>query len=470
MSRRAALTLLFAALALAAPGIVEAETLQDALAAAYRTNPVLQSQRFQQQALDEGYVQAKAGFRPTASVNAGAQYQREPNSSDFAQGFSSSNSGAATITLTQPLYTGGRTTWAVRAAEAMIGAGRQDLRAVEAQVMLSVIQGYVDVLQDQQVLAIRQADLQTLQLQVDESSAKFKLGQVTRTDVAEAQTQLESTRAALAAAEAQVQISAAEYQAAVGAPPHALVDPDRLPGLPTDVDQAFDLAIAANPTLLQSQERERASRAQIAEAKAAYRPTVALQGSYGYIGPVAPFQTRDYGEEATAAVAVTLPLLTGGVTASQVRQATAQNSSDRAAIETARRQTIEITAQTWNQLLSGQAGVKAGQAAVVAAETALKGAQAEYGFGLRTTLDVLISDENLRSAQLLLAQGRHDVVLAEASVLQVSGRLEAAQLLPKEAIYDPTSSFGRVKNASRPPWEGAIQALDELGAPGLDHR
>ncbi len=452
-------------------GACAAETLQDALVAAYHTNPVLQGQRYQQQALDESYVQAKAGWRPTATFNSSATYEREPNSMlDATQGSSAGNLGQASITVSQPIYTGGRTAWAVRAAEASVGAGREELRSVEAQVLLAVIQGYVDVLRDQQILAVRQSDMATLERQVSESSEKFKLGQVTKTDVAQAEAQLESARVALAAAQAQLEISRAEYAAAVGRTPGELVAPTGLPGLPASVDQAFDLAEAANPLLLQSQLKERSSRAQISAAKAAYRPTVSLQGTYGYIGPITPVEVRDYAQDVTAGVAMTMPILTGGLTASQVRQATAQNSSDRVAIEATRRQVVQSVAQAWNQLLSGRAGVKAGQAQVAAAETALKGAQAEYVYGLRTTLDVLISDENLRAAQLTLAQSRHDALLAEAAVLDASGRLEAKDLLPAEPVYDPQTHFDRVKNAARPPWEPVVQAVDELGAPGAAAR
>ena len=261
-----------------------AETLQDALALAYQSNPVLQGQRYQQKALDETYVQAKAGLAPTASLTAEGQVARGPNSIAFNQGFSNSNFGAPALNLTQPLYTGGRTTWAMRAAEASVGAGREGLRSVESQVLLSVIQGYVDVLRDQQILQIRQADMATLEHQVAESSAKYDLGQVTKTDVAQAQAQFRIRQSLLAAAQAQLQISRAEYQAAVGQAPGGLVDPSDLPGLPKSVDEAFDLAEAANPVLLQSQLKEKSSHDQVAAAKSAYNPTVALQGSVGLIG------------------------------------------------------------------------------------------------------------------------------------------------------------------------------------------
>jgi len=461
-----AIVLFLALAALALPTVAPAETLQDALSAAYRTNPVLGGQRAQQKALDETYVQAKAGWRPTAGVTTQAEYQKQPNDlSDFSQGFSGASYGTAAITVTQPLYTGGRTTWAVRAAQASVEAGREDLRAVEAQVLLSVIQGYVDVLRDQQVLAIRQADVETLQRQAAESEAKYNLGQVTKTDVALSQAQMDSARVALAAATGQLQISRAEYQAAVGEAPGDLTDPVDRPGLPASLDQAFSLAEASNPLLLQSRSQEQASRAQVAVAKSAWRPTVALQGSFGYIGPVSPLNTHDYGQDITAGVTVSLPLLTGGVTASQVRQAAAQNSSDQIAIETVRRQVVQAVAQAWSQLQSNRLGVEAAQAQETAANLALQGVQAEYGYGLRTTLDVVIFDQNLRSAQTSLARSRHDAFLAQAAVLNAAGRLEVKNLLPAEPVYDPKTNFDRVRHAGATPWDGVVETLDKIGAP-----
>ena len=385
---------------------------------------------------------------------------------DFSEGFSSANFGSAALTVTQPLYTGGRTTWAVRAADAGVAAGREDLRAVEEQVLLSVIQAYVDVLRDQQILEIRQADLATLERQAAESRAKFDLGQVTRTDVAEAETQLEAARGALAAATGQLQISRAAFEAAVGEPPRDLAEPTDLPGLPATQAEAIAAAQAANPQLQQTREHERSSRAAVAEARAGWRPTVTVQGSYGYIGPFAPLNAYQYGATPMGALTVSVPVLTAGVVASQVRQASAQHSSDEIAIETVRRQVVEAAVQGWSELQSNRLGMQAAQAQESAAALALKGAQAEYGFGLRSTLDVLIADENLRSAQQTLAASRHDAFAAQAALLSAEGRLEAQDLIADEPLYDPRANFDRVRHRGATPWEGAIETLDKIGAPG----
>jgi outer membrane protein len=460
-------TLAVALLALGLAGTSAAETLQEALATAYETNPTLLSQRDQQRALDETYVQAKVGWRPTLSGSLEAQYLKEPNNiTDVREGASAGSYGLGALNLTQPIYTGGRTLWAVRAAEAAVKAGREDLRAVEAEVMFSVIQGYLDVLRDQQILAIREADVTTLERQVAEAKAKFNLGQVTRTDVAQAQAQYEAAVGARAAASGQLDVSRAEFVAAVGRPPGQLAEVATLPGVPTSVGEATDLAQTWNPMLLQSEEQARSAKAQVAEAKSGYRPTVALQGSFGYVGPVAPLNFHDYGQDVAGGVTLTLPILTGGLVQSQVRQASANDSSAEMMIEVTRRQVIQGVAQSWAQFQSNRLGAEAAEAQEQAADLALRGVQAEYGYGLRTTLDVLIADENLRAAQSTLAASRHDALLAEASVLDAAGRLEASNLLPAVTPYDPKANFDKVRNAGATPYEPVIRALDTVGAAG----
>jgi outer membrane protein len=451
---------------LLAPVAARSETLQDAIALAYRTNPVLQGQRLNQQALDETYVQAGASLRPTASLTGGATWERGPNDSlHFTEGTYTANVGQGGIVFSQPFYTGGRTTWALRQADANIAAGREGLRSVEAQVITSVVTAYADVLEAQDVVAVRDADLRVLDRQVAETSARFKLGQATKTDLAQAKAQKEAAVAALAASQAQLEVGKAEYVAAVGQAPGELVQPEALPGLPPTLDQAYELAETTNPALRQSREQARSAAAAVGVAKSAFRPTVSLTLNAGYIGPIAPLATRDYDQDVTAGVTVTVPLFTGGMNASQLRQAKAQRGSAERAEEAAGRAATESVAIAWNLLLSNRAGVKAGEAQVTAAETALKGEEAEYGFGLRTTLDLLIVDENLRAAQLALAQSRHDTTLSEAGLLAAAGRLDIATLVPDQPVYDPRRHFDKVKDIADAPYEPVVRAVDRLGAP-----
>ncbi len=451
-----------AAAALCLVAGAHAETLQDALAATYRTNPTLLGQRATQRATDEIYVQARAGWRPTVSVVANAGYAQQTNApNDYAAGVYEANDAQASLVVSQPLYTGGRVAHAVQAAQARVQAGRQALRATEAQVLQSAITAYEDVLRDQDILATRRADFDTLTRQVAETSARYRLGAgVTRTDVSQAAAQLAQADAAVSLAAAQLDASRAEFRATVGHVPRTLMQPGRLPGLPASLDDAMATAAAANPALGQAALLARASAADIGTARAADAPTVSLQGSYGYIGELAPFQPRRYDQEATALVTILQPIYAGGMIASQIRQAESRHNADQAAEAASIRFAEQNVATAWSAVINGRASVAASQAQVQAAATSLRGYQLEFADGLRSTLDVLIADQNLRAAQVALAQTRHDTLVAEASLLFVVGRLEARFLLAGEPAYSASVAFDQVSQKSSVPWEGFIRQLD----------
>ena len=223
---------------------VRAETLADAIALAYQSNPTLQQSRALQRATDEGYVQARAGLRPTLSVGLTGAYENQRLdglTTDF-------NSVTGALNASQPLYTGGRTTAQVRAAEADIRSGREGLRATENQTLQAVIQAYLDVRRDQQIVGIRTDNLNVLRNQFEESQAKFQVGQITRTDVAQAEAQYAQARALLSTAQANYQVSRASYASVVGQNPGELAPEPPLPGIPATVDAAFDAAQQDSPS------------------------------------------------------------------------------------------------------------------------------------------------------------------------------------------------------------------------------
>jgi outer membrane protein len=235
--------------------------------------------------------------------------------------------------------------------------------------------------------------------------------------------------------------------------------------VPPTVDQAFDTAEAESPILLQARRTEQASRARVAEAKAANHPTVSLQGSIGYSGMVAPFDTNDYSKTTTVEAVITQPIFTGGLNSSNIRSALAQNNADRISIEGARRQVVQQVSQAWNTMASSRANVSSDEEQVRAARVAFEGEQEEYKVGLRTTLDVLISQQNLRDAELALVQARHDAYVGQAGLLEAMGRLEARYLVAGVDGYDPAVSFNRIRRAGGTPWDGVIDRLDALATP-----
>jgi outer membrane protein len=448
---------------------VHAETLADAIALAYESNPTLQQQRAQLRALDETYVQARAGWRPSASAQITGNYSKIPEPNGFGGTVQAeSNSGQATVGVTQPIYTGGRVAAEVRATEADVLAGRQTLRAAEASLLQNVVTAYANVVLDQDLLIIHEHDVAVLQGEVDDSKARFKAGEVTATDVAQVETQLAQSRTALSQAQGQLQIDRANYASVVGQNPGHLEAPPIMPGIPANVDAAFDIAEQDSPTLLQAQITEEASRARVVVARSANLPTLSVNANISYSGALTPLSGSLYDRGISATATLTQPLFAGGANASAIRQAIETDNSNRIGIEAARRATVLAVAQGWNQMITDRASVVSEEDHVRVARNYFAGTQAEYTVGQRQTLDIIIAEQSLVDAEITLAGERHDAYVASAAVLSAIGRLEARYIVPDAPIYDPATSFRRVAHAGSVPWEGLVAAVDNLGSPAPD--
>ena len=462
--------ILGACLCLAAPA-AKAETLADAIELAYQSNPTLQSARAQLRELDESYVQAHSGFRPTATVQIQPVYSEVQQENFFGERVTQfTNEGTASVTVSQPLYSSGATTWGVAAAADDIRAEREALRATEGQVLQAAIQAYVDVRRDQQILEVYQSEVGILQSQLDDVIARKQAGEVTRTDVEQSQTELDSSRAALSLAQGQLQVSRTEYFVAVGQNPGDLAPTPDLPDLPMTIDEAFEAAQADSPTLRQAEETEQASAARISQARSDYKPTVQLSASYGYSGPLAPFSLHAENRGLSIGAVVQIPILSAGIAESNVRKAVDQNDSDRIGIEGARRAVIQAVSNSWNTALASRASAQSDEHAVAAARQYFSDTEEEYRVGQRSTLDVLIAEQTLRSAEIAAAQAEHDAYLAQAALLNAVGRLQAVNLVKDIPAYDPAAAFRKVRLKGATPWEEAIEDLDELGAPGADRQ
>ena len=476
--------LLACCVALAAGGIARGETLGDAMALAYQSNPTLQAQRATQRALDETYVQAMANYRPQITVQSAVTDEINNASAVGATsrlpGHTETNTNS--LQITQPLYTGGRIAAAVSAAVAGVLAGRETLRAAEETTLQNVVQVYVDVRRDQESVEIAQENVELLQRQLDESHARFAVGDITRTDVALAQTRVSGARAQLASARATLATSRATYLSVVGETPGKLEpEPSLARLLPGDIDKALDMAEQNNPHVREADYSEQASAAKVAAAKAQTRPSVSLQATLGYYGgstgtqsffgpspAVTPF--TDYSRDLTASATASFPLFSGGYYSSQIRQAAENNNVDRINIETTRRQVLLTVSQAWNQLVGARASLAADQEQVQAANIAFEGTRQEARVGLRTTLDVLISEQDLADAQLALVGARHDEYFAAAALLAAMGSLEATDFVPDLTVYDPRTNFDHVRGANAMPWDGLMHYLDKLAAPRIIER
>ena len=397
---------------LAAP--VSAENLREAIATAYATNPQLGAARARQEALAESPEQARALGRPTVSADAGAGYDR----------LGYGRAGSASVSAALPIWTGGRVRSAIRAANADVAAGAEAVRDTEAAILEGVVGAYADLLYNQQAVEVARVGIERLDDQVAEARARFGLGQATRTDVAQLEAQRATVVANLADAEGALAIAGAAYRAAVGQDAGILSAEIAPPAvLPTDRDDARNAAQAGNPALLQQRHVVDASTARIDQARADRAPSLDFTGTYGRGGRIAYDGVRGYEAAALAGVAFRLPLLTGGLVPSHIRQAEAMNRARRFEADAALREAVRSADAAWASLVAAQTRLQANIEGLAAADLALRGVRAEYGFGLRTTIDILVADQSYRGAQLAVAAARADMLVAQAALLRATGRL-----------------------------------------------
>lgn len=455
---------------------VEAETLPEAIAFAYQSNPTLQSARAQLRATDETYIQARSAYGPTIQLQGVANYNndrlRRSFSGDTAlpSNNSRTNLGQAEVVVEQPLYSGGRTTLEIQGAEERIRAGREALRASEQNIVFAVVQAYEDVRRDRQSIVARQTNLAALIDQLKETRARMRAGEVTQTDTSQAEAQVQAEEANVALAENQLLASEAEYTTAVGRNPGILPPPPPLPGLPANATEAFDLGGRASPDFLQALDTERVSRTAIQIARTEERPTVLLRGTYGYSASLSPLNYRNRDRALTGQAVVTIPFFSSGRIRSDIRQAAELNGSDRLSIESARRLMVQNIADAWNQMIIYDANIARETAQVDAAATAFKGMRIEYRAGQRSTLDVLIAEETLRDAELAKLAAQHDAYVSQALVLRYIGRLDARDIIEDIPAYDPAAHLRAVEHRGALPWEPLIRFVDGIGAPPAGQR
>lgn len=414
---------LLGAAALLCTAPAHADTLRDAIAAAYATNPTLAEAQARQEALEEAPEQARAEGRPTLSATANGGYD------DLGYG----GAGSADVQAALPIWTGGRVSSAVRASSADVAAGEQVVRDNEAAVLQRVVAAYADLLFAQEAVEVARIGIERLDRQVGEAQSRFDLGQATRTDVAQLEAQRSSVVANLADAEAALASARAAYRAVVGEDPGDLeadVPPPAM--LPADLAAARASAERANPRLLERIRIVDASDARIDRARAQGAPSVDLVGAYGRGVQETGGALQGYDTAASVGLTLRVPLLNGGLVASRVREAEATMRADRYAVQAELRETIRSVETAWADLQAAGRRETASRDGLAAAQIALDGVRAEYEFGLRSTIDLLLAEQSYRAAQLALARSRSDVLMAQAALLRATGHLDRAAFLDDE--------------------------------------
>jgi TolC family type I secretion outer membrane protein len=424
-----------------------AQTLTEAFAYTYNNNPQILAQRALLRATDEQVPQALANWRPTVTLTGTAGFERAGIAArGSSTQFSSFEPRAADLRITQPLYRGGRTEAQTRQAINTVQSTRAQTLGVETQVFQSVAQTYLDVVRDQTLVEVNRSNEQVLRRQLEATQDRFRVGEVTRTDVAQAESQLAQATAQRINAEGQLEVSRANYARAVGHPPGRLVQPRERPVLPATRDEALTLAANNNPNVISAMFTELAARDNIDLVRGQLLPTINLVGDLNRsFAPSVSLQTTRQ-DTASAVLQLTMPLYEGGAIWSQTRAAEQTVGQRRGQLDDARRLAVQQATQAWETLQSARAAITSFGAAVRAAQIALEGIQQEALVGSRTVLDVLISEQQLFTTQSQLVGAQHDAALAEFNLAAATGRLIAPELRLPVQLYDMERHYRAVKD------------------------
>jgi TolC family type I secretion outer membrane protein len=444
-------------------GIAEAsaQSLTEALAEAYRSNPQLLSQRALLRATDEMVPQALANWRPTVAFTGQTGYGVSAESAAAGPtAYSHSKPSSLDLTATQPIYRGGRTEAQVRQAINTVEATRAQTLAVETAVFQAVAQAYLDVVRDQDLLAVNRNNEYVLGQEFESTRIRAEIGELTGTDVAQAQSSLEQATAQRVAAEGQLEISRANYTRAVGHPPGRLTLPRERPVLPATREEALTLAARNNPNVISAGFTELAARDNIDVVRGQLLPQVSATGDLNRAISAATSAGAITSATTTAAsitATMTMPLYEGGAIYSQTRQAQQTVGQRRSQFDDARRAAVQLADQSWAALQAARAAIASFTAAVRAAQIALVGLQEEALTGTRTVLDVLVGEQQLFTSQGQLVTAEHDTAIAEFNVAAAIGRLIAPELRLPVRLYD----MGRHYKAVKDKWLGFAGGLKE---------
>ncbi|MDF8335526.1 TolC family protein, partial [Novosphingobium cyanobacteriorum] len=468
-----------------AQGGAPVTALTDALRLAYWTSPAVLAQRSAVTSTDYSVTQARANFGPKFDYQLTDTYQRESlepqrcapgtppifcprpgTRSSERKGFSTTVSAV----LNQPLFTFGRSFASERFAVAQRNFQAQVLRSTEIQALFEAIASYVGLLRDRAAVTIAADNYRTLATEQSDAQARFKVREVTATDVQQVITRAELARAQLFAAQRDAASSEASFAQKVGAPAGTLAAPNPLDLPVRTLEEAYAYAEANSPVLQAAHYRELSSRAAMVQAKADLLPRVDLQGSALY-GSQSPYNNASRLKQQRAEVVISGPIYENGLRQARVGEAKAANDSDWRLLDGAVRDNRAALAAAWNDWKAQEAAIERLALSVESAQQALDGAQLQERAGLITTLDVLQLTRELLNVRSSYNNSIASAYISKARVLALMGALEPRWLLPDDPRYNPQAHFDKVRNQGQIPlFTPLMRALDGLSVGPANRR
>jgi outer membrane protein len=435
------------------PVAAQAETLADALIAAYRNSNLLEQNQAVLRAADEDVAIAVSALQPVIQFTIQSQWRNQEFRNLAGVTLDSDHlNSQLSFSAEMTLYDFGRTALAIEIAKESVLATRESLVSVEQDVLLAAVTAYVDVRLATEIVDLRQSNLRLITQELRAARDRFDVGEITRTDVSVAEARLAGSRAQLAAAEGDLLVAREAYKAATGNYPGNLQPLPPTPRTARTLEEAVDIGLRTHPAVRQGQHQVVISGLSIDRARADFEPTIGAQASIGI---------DDSGLESQS-IGITLnqTLYSGGRQAALLRRAIAQDEAARAALLQTGVQIEQAVGNAWANILVTSASIEANSRQIVAAQEAFNGIREEATLGARTTLDVLDAEQELLDARADKLQSEAQRYVGVYRLLSSMGLLTADHLGLGIPTYDPAAYYNTVKDAPVHSAQGA--ALDRI--------
>lgn len=423
-----------------------AQTIEDALAKAYLNNPTLLAARAGLRSTDEAVPQALANWRPSIEVTGsiGAEVV-DSNTSTETDRHQSRRPKDIGISLTQPLFRGGRTLAATSGAENEVRAGRARLLDSEQNILLQAATAFLNVYRDQAVLKLNTNNEEVLGRQLEATRDRFEVGEITRTDVHQAEARLARSKADRIQSEGDLETSRANYLNIVGEPaPATLTLPKRQFDLPGSAEEAVQVAVVNNPGVIAAEFSRRQSMDNVDEVWGELLPELDLTAS-----STRELQGSTENSTRTSheiSLNLTVPIYQQGDVYSRLREARQDAAESMLNIDVERRDAAEAATQAYKSLDTARAQVDAFNTQIEANIVAHEGVQREAAVGSRTVLDILDAEQELLDSRVSYVRAERDELVAVFELLTAMGRLTAKDLGLTVDLYDPREHYDEVRD------------------------
>ena len=409
--------------------IAFAESLGDALIAAYKHSGLLEQNRALLRAADEDVAAAAAALRPVVD------YSLSSNYSSITKDVNSNLGLTASLTL----FDNGSSKLRREVAQENVMSLREALRGIEQQVLLQAVAAYTNVKRDASIVRLRQSNLRLVEQELQATNDRFEVGEITRTEVALAEARVASAQTELAVSRGNLDRSREDYRQTVGTYPSSLNGTMAMPSLPSSLAAALAEARAHHPDMAQAQRSVNVAELNVKLAENGLKPTLrgTLNGSVD----------QDGNDSASLGVTLSGPIYRGGALHSSIRQAKARRDAARASLHTTRHAIEANVGIAWAQLEVARSALRATDEQINAFRVAFEGVREEADLGARTSLDVLNAEQDLLDAEANKLSAQSDRDVAVYSLLSAMGKLNTKQLGLRVATYDPAAYYDAVKTA-----------------------